>query len=127
MNKVLLIDNDPGLLEVLDTILSHRGFDVTIGSVQTDIITQAFFHQPDLVIINFLMKNINGGELCSSLKKNISTKHIPVIILAEHDHTSCCLADYGHDLYLPKQIDFSLLIYKMKNLLYRQSEGYGYE
>ena len=119
MNKVLLIDDDVDLLDVLASALAYFGFEVKTSSYTDDIHALVTIHQPDLVIIDYIMNGINGGEMCSMLKKKDSTKKIPVIILSAYDKVINSLGDYGCDAFVSKPFDMQYLINKIKAVIAR--------
>lgn len=117
MKKILIIDDDLGLLEVMESVLTHQGFSVVTSMPQEDIQSLVMLNQPDLVILDYLMNDVNGGELCSRLKKDVVTKHIPVIILSAYDRVIGSLGNYGCDLLIAKPFDFLSLVSQIKGLL----------
>ena len=117
MKKVLLIDDDLDLLEVLSSTLSYFGFDVKTSNHTDDIHSLITIHQPDLVILDYIMNGINGGELCSALKKKDATKNLPVIILSAYDKVIKSLGNYGCDAFISKPFDIQDLINNIKRVL----------
>ncbi|MBG6234262.1 two-component system alkaline phosphatase synthesis response regulator PhoP [Pedobacter sp. CAN_A7] len=117
MNKVLLIDDDLDLLEVLSSALAYFGFEVKTSNHTDDILSMVTVYQPDLVIIDYIMEGINGGEMCSAIKKKESTKNIPVIILSAYDKVIKSLGNYGCDLFISKPFDMQDLVKKIKQVI----------
>jgi CheY-like chemotaxis protein len=117
MNRILVLDDDQELLSVMKEILSLHGFDVITSEPTYEIHELLSLHHPDLLIMDFLMNDVNGGELCSVLKNNPSTQRIPIILLSAYDRIIQSLGDYGCDLFVAKPIDFSTLIYQINSLL----------
>jgi len=119
MKKVLLIDDDLDLLEVLAAGLAFFGFEVNTSSYTTDIHSLATKYQPDIVIIDYIMKDINGGEMCSALKKKEATKNLPVIILSAYDKVINSLGNYGCNAFISKPFDLQDLINNIRCILYK--------
>ncbi|MET3113584.1 DNA-binding response OmpR family regulator [Pedobacter sp. CG_S7] len=119
MKKVLLIDDDLDLLEVLAAALACFGFEVNTSSYTTDIHSLVYKYQPDIVIIDYIMKGINGGEMCSALKKKEATKNLPVIILSAYDKVINSLGNYGCNAFISKPFDLQDLINNIRNILYK--------
>jgi len=117
MNKVLLIDDDLDLLEVLSSALSYFGFEVKTSNYTDDILSLVTVYQPDLVIIDYIMEGVNGGEMCSAIKKKESTKNIPVIILSAYDKVIKSLGNYGCDLFISKPFDMHDLVNKIRQVI----------
>jgi CheY-like chemotaxis protein len=124
MSRILVLDDDQALLGVMKEILSLSGFDVVISAPTYDISELIMTHHPDLIIMDFLMNEVNGGELCSIIKNDPSTHHVPVILLSAYNRIIESLGTYGSDLFVAKPVDFSTLVYQINNLL---PKGQDYE
>jgi DNA-binding response OmpR family regulator len=120
MKKVLLIDDDTDLLEVLASALSYFGFDVRTSNHTDDIHSLISVHEPDLVILDYIMNGINGGEMCSALKRKEATKDLPVIILSAYDKVIKSLGTYGCDAFISKPFDMMDLVNHIKRILFKQ-------
>ncbi|WP_163324606.1 hybrid sensor histidine kinase/response regulator [Draconibacterium mangrovi] len=74
---------------------------------------------PDIVISDVMMPEMNGVELCTKIKSNRKTKHIPVILLTAKTDTAPVVEGYesGADAYLTKPFDFKVLESRIENLL----------
>lgn len=124
MSRILVLDDDHALLGVMHEILSLSGFDVVISAPTSDISELITAQHPDLIIMDFLMNDVNGGELCSIIKNDPSTQHIPVILLSAYNRIIESLGTYGCDLFVAKPVDFATLVYQINNLL---PKGKDYE
>lgn len=125
MYKILMLDDDSEFLEVARTILSLHNFKVITTAPIVDIKSVFLLHQPDLIVLDYLMGDVNGGEVCSSLKKDKITGHVPVIILTAYDKVIRSLGSYGCDVFLSKPLDFKVLIAQINKLLHVHSNGFG--
>jgi CheY-like chemotaxis protein len=125
MSRILALDDDRELLGVMKEILSLNGFDVVTSAPTYEIRELILLYHPDLIIMDFLMNDVNGGELCSILKSDESTRDIPVILCSAYDRIIQSLGNYGCDLFISKPIDFSKLTSDIKNLL-PKGEDYEY-
>lgn len=79
-------------------------------------------HQPDLILLDVMMPEINGFELCRRLKKNALTAHIPVMFISILDHEDDMIKglEAGAIDYLPKPFHLPSIKWKIKNhLAYR--------
>ncbi|WP_432712507.1 response regulator [Pedobacter sp.] len=117
MKRILLIDDDIDLLEILSVALAYVGFDVKTSNHTDDIHSLVTTHQPDLVIIDYIMEGANGGEMCSALKNSEATRNLPVIILSAYDKVIKSLGNYGCDAFISKPFDLQDLIHRMKLML----------
>jgi len=116
-NHILVIDDDKEILELFNTILIESGYTVTILTEIDDIKATIAAYKPDLVIIDYLLQGINGGELCSQIKRDIAITHIPVILTSAHARVLLSLGTYNCDEFLEKPFDVNHLIERVTYLL----------
>ncbi len=116
--KVLLVDDNEDLLNFSKSKLSAR-FRVDTASNGYTALEVIKKNRPDIVVCDIVMPKMNGLQLCMSLKKNIETCHIPVILLTGLEAKENVLQglESGADDYIVKPYDFELLFSKMEGLL----------
>lgn len=103
--RVLIIEDDPDISDLLNTILSDEGYEVNAIVESNDIIATVTELNPHLVITDYILAGINGGEYCSQIKRNDRTSHIPVIILSGYGRVLESLGHYGADRIVDKPFD----------------------
>ena len=77
---VLLVDDEPFNLSLLDEIL-NKNYTIQKASNGQEALDLAFASPPDLILIDVMMPNMDGFEVCRRLKKNAGTMHVPVIFI----------------------------------------------
>ena len=80
-HSVLIVDDDPVNLGVISTFLEENGYQVLIARDGESGLEKARYVKPGLILLDVLMPGINGFEICNQLKKDASTKDIPVIFI----------------------------------------------
>ena len=117
--RILLIDDDISILEILEEFLISAGFHVTILTKTEDIFSNIALHEPDLVLVDYLLNGINGGEVCAQIKKKEQTRHIPVILMTAYPRVLLSLGTYGCDEFIEKPFDLNHLVkrieYRLEN------------
>ena len=118
--RVLVIDDDPQVMEVLRTCLEKEGYRVLEATNGERGLQSALEEKPDLVILDVVMPKLNGLAVCAELRRI----HFPSPILMltskwEVEHRITGL-DKGADDYLPKPFDFRELASRVKALLRRR-------
>jgi len=103
--KILIVDDQNDTLDLLKEIFEDEGYEVTALPYTEDIIRSITEYQPDLVMLDFLLAGINGGELCHQLKTNSLSAHIPVIMLSGYPRVLESLGNYGADAFVAKPFD----------------------
>jgi CheY-like chemotaxis protein len=122
MNTILLMDEDPKLSSVLKKVLARNGKQIVTSPPSYEILDLVKIHKPSLIVLDYIMGEVNGGELCGMLKENSATKDIPVIVYSLHDRVFSALGNYGCDLFLPKTADIYSLNLEIDNLLRSRSQ-----
>lgn len=115
MKKILIIEDDADILELLEIILHGNGFAVI--KVNREITVKEIIGlSPHLIIIDLLLPFISGNELCLELKANKQTLNIPVILCSAHNNLERIAAESKSDAFISKPfdvIDFENLVKKL--------------
>ena len=80
--RVLVCDDDPVILRLLEVNLELEGFEVLTGNNGAEGVEIALREIPDLVILDIMMPRMDGYEACRRIKEEASTQHIPVVFLS---------------------------------------------
>ncbi len=117
--NILIVDDDRGLLKLLNANLSSSGFEVQICDSGEEGLKLANQNKPDLVILDVLMPRMKGREVCVKLKSNSDTKDIPVIFLTSKDSPDDIQAakDMGAVALLTKPVNAQKLLAEVKTVL----------
>jgi DNA-binding response OmpR family regulator len=115
--KVLVIDDDEAVLDVMKEALVYEGFEVKIADKADDIQGMISAYSPDVLLIDYILNGINGGEICHQLKENNSTGKLPVIIVSAYPRVLTSLGLYGCDKFIPKPFDLDDLVGSIKSVL----------
>lgn len=115
-NKVLILDDDKFTLEVLNEALTYEKFDVEVTSDSDSFYKALDEFKPDVVLIDFLLPGINGGEICHELKNETKKKcSFPVFLMSAYPRVFLSLGTYGCDEFIAKPFDLFILVDKIKN------------
>ncbi|MBK3518232.1 hybrid sensor histidine kinase/response regulator transcription factor [Carboxylicivirga marina] len=116
--KLLIVEDHPELLESLQAELAGQ-YQVYTAADGAEGLSVAMKELPDIVISDVMMPKMNGHQLCTRLKNEISTCHIPIILLTALDSPEYKREglEYGADAYLEKPFDIQLVKTQIKNLL----------
>jgi DNA-binding response OmpR family regulator len=116
--KVLAIDDDPAMTELLILLLRTRGFDVFTANSGEEGLRKARELDPDVVILDLMMPGVDGWKVCSEVRKFSAT---PILVLSALDAPGMVASalDAGADDYLIKPVPSSVLIAHLHNLARR--------
>jgi two-component system, OmpR family, response regulator len=118
--KVLVVDDDPEIVELFVDVLERDGrFEVKTASTGYDagILTQEFL--PDLVILDYMLPDINGNVVCQTIRKNPSFEHMKIIIVSgvvNQDEINDLLKS-GADDFVKKPFNIEKLIERIGEML----------
>lgn len=120
--KILLIDDDKQMLEVMRRYLENHDFSVVFTNNGSEALLLAKESKPDIIVTDVEMPGLNGLELCKSLKSLKDRRHIPIIIISGNktdDEDIVSGYDIGADDYLIKPFSFPVLAAKITAVLRR--------
>jgi DNA-binding response OmpR family regulator len=119
VKKVLLIDDDPLALGMVEGVLTLVGFEVIKAGDRREGLRLLFSQRPDLVILDVVMSRHDGWRTCRRIRE---ASNVPVIILTGcYKNASDIIRglDYGADDYLPKTISNGVLVARVKAAIRR--------
>jgi CheY-like chemotaxis protein len=117
LKKVMIIDNDLDVLDVMQEVLIYEGFSVTAYQRTDNILSVVEQEKPDVILIDYILEGINGGEICHQMKVNPATSELPVIIISAYPKVILSLGTYGCDKFIAKPFDLEELVSSIKHLL----------
>ncbi|NLI97924.1 response regulator [bacterium] len=122
-HKVLVVDDDPHLLNLLEIRLSEQSFDVTVASSANVALEKAIANPPDIVIADIMMPGMDGYALCGKIRASENLHNIPFIFLSALADTQDKVKGLrlGADDYLTKPFEFRELLARIEILLDRYS------
>jgi len=121
MKRVLILDDEPDIVNVITMILEDEGYHVNGIGTGADLFTKVDSFKPDLIILDVMLGLYDGRTLCIELKATDLTKHIPVLMIsASHDLLSMGDTNFQPNDFLSKPFDIDELAFKVKTQLYPQ-------
>ena len=121
-SRILVIEDDRSLAQVLDYNLKQNGFEVVLSSDGQDGLIQARSKQPKLILLDLMIPVIDGLEVCRRLRGSADTRAIPIIMLTAKSEETDQIVGYnvGADDYVTKPFSVKVLIERIKSLLRRE-------
>jgi CheY-like chemotaxis protein len=117
--KILIVDDDPKILELLREMLSALQHETEVASSGFEAGAKVMKFKPCLVILDLIMPEINGFKVCRSIKENPDTSHIKVLAFTGYDtkENRDRIMKAGADDYLAKPVALETLLQHVENLL----------
>ena len=118
-NRVVVVDDDKEVQEIVTFALSRSGFEVVVASNGQQLQDILATTTPDLIILDVMMPGLDGYQIFGNLRKNAATRQVPVIIMtahAEHIYERISL-DLGASVHITKPFHPLELVGKVQGLL----------
>ncbi|WP_344786891.1 response regulator transcription factor [Postechiella marina] len=122
--KILLVDDEPDILEIVGYNLSNEGYQVITAENGLEAVKKAKKEIPQLIILDVMMPEMDGIEACELIRKNPDLKDVVITFLTARgeDYSQVAGFDAGADDYITKPIKPKVLVSKVKALLRRFKE-----
>lgn len=119
--KILLVDDEPDILELVGYNLKKEGFEVFTASNGREGVKMAKSIVPDLIVLDVMMPEMDGMEACSVIREDPNLSHCLIAFLTARgeDYSQVAGLDLGGDDYLVKPVKPNVLISKIHALLRR--------
>lgn len=115
----MIIEDDPDVSCVLEDLLQSHGFEVCLFTSGKKALEEMGKMVPDVVVMDLMMPELSGFDICRTLKSSSRTHNIPLIAITGYDsiENRKKIFDAGIDDYLPKPFDVKNLLNKIMNLV----------
>ena len=115
--KILVVDDDPVGVALMDSRLTKAGYEVLIERNGEGGLTRIRKEKPDAIILDIEMPEMNGYTFIIEMKKDEAVKDTPVIVQTSHEENRGVFARRGITHYLVKPINFDVLLTQLKELV----------
>ncbi len=121
MPAILIVDDERDLLSVLDFNLRQAGFETLLAASGAEALAQVRRRVPDLVLLDLMLPDVSGTEVCRALKSDPRTRQVPVMMLtAKGDEVDKVVGfELGAEDYVTKPFSVRELVLRVKALLRR--------
>jgi two-component system alkaline phosphatase synthesis response regulator PhoP len=123
-NKILLVDDDADFTEATKLLLESRYYEVTVANDGKEGLKKAHTEEPDLIILDVMMPEMDGYEVCAKLKSDPKYRHIPILLLTavgEEISTTSYTKEMGMrieaDDYVPKPVEPMEIVDRVEKLV----------
>ena len=119
--KILCVDDEPDILEILKYNLSNEGYNVSTAADGKSAIEMAYNISPNLIIMDVMMPNMDGIEACEKLRSDEKFNDTIIMFLTARgeDYSHVAAYDAGADDYVTKPVKPKVLVSKVRGLLRR--------
>ena len=119
--RLLVVEDDVDIANMLKIYFAGQGYDVDLAHRGMDALDKTRQTMPHLIVLDIMLPDIDGYEVCRTLRTNTRTSHIPVIFLTQKDERSDKLQglELGADNYITKPFDIEELKLYVQNAIAR--------
>ena len=116
MVKVLVLDDDPDLLEMVEIILRNHKMDVTCINKGSDLVDSIEQFNPDVVLMDIYLGDTDGRVLCDNLKKSSKYSRLPIILYSAGNISQASIDTSQANEFLTKPFEVTKLINVINSL-----------
>lgn len=113
--NVMLIDDDPGILDAISIMLEYEGYNVRSITNDSDLMKMDT-DLPDIILLDIWMSGIDGRAICKHLKQNPATAKLPVVLISASRDIEISAMQAGADDFLAKPFEMNDLLQKIERL-----------
>ena len=121
ISKILVVDDDPDIVEILRYNLSMAGYDIKSATNGKEAIKKAKIFLPEIILLDVMMPEMDGIETCTIIKEIPSLNNTRIIFLSarNEDYTQLSAFDAGADDYITKPVKPKILLKKIASIFKR--------
>jgi two-component system phosphate regulon response regulator PhoB len=121
MERVLIVDDDPDIVRLVRYNLSHSGYEVQSAGSGREALELVEKQPPDLVVLDVMLPDVDGLEVCRTLRQQSSSKRIPILMLTARGEEIDRVVGFelGADDYVSKPFSPRELVLRVKSILRR--------
>lgn len=112
--RVLVVDDDHGILEALSILLEEAGYTVKTNPDGSKVSGEISSFSPDVILLDIWMSGQNGYDICKNLKSMENTKRIPIIMISANRDMERISKECGADDYVSKPFELEELLNKVE-------------
>ncbi len=124
-NRILIIEDDPSLAEVLQYNLAQEGYETRVAHDGQQGLQAIRMHCPDLIVLDLMLPLLDGLEICRQVRADSATQETLVLMLTARSEESDQLVGFsvGADDYVTKPFSVKVLMQRIQSLLRRNTHG----
>lgn len=114
MNTVLVVDDDPDILSLVETVLTMHNFNVEGILKWEDIDNKLINLKPDLILLDVSLSGADGRDICKKIKQSKETQHLPVILFSANIRMGDDIENCHAEDFIAKPFELSHLVQTIK-------------
>lgn len=115
--RIHVLEDDGDIRYIIEYLLKDEGYELQLSCSLSELKSKLRDSVPDLFIIDVMLPDGNGIEICDDLKNDIFTRHIPVIVMSANPRSKQMSSQACADDYISKPFDLDDVVRRINNLL----------
>jgi PleD family two-component response regulator len=122
--RILVVEDDPDIGNMLQTYFESQGFEISLAARGQDALSLTRHSLPHLIVLDIMLPDMDGYEVCRQLRSSSRTGHIPILFLTQRDERRDRIAglELGADDYITKPFDIEELRLRVMNAMSRAEQ-----
>ena len=117
IKRVHVLEDDEDIRYIIGVLLKDEGYELQLSSSFGELKSKLKDSVPDLFILDVMIPDGNGTDICSDLKSDMFTKQIPIIVMSADDTNKDKSINAGADDYISKPFDIDYIVNRINKLL----------
>jgi two-component system phosphate regulon response regulator PhoB len=117
IRRIHVLEDDSDIRDVIEYLLKDEGYELQLSSSFSELKSKLRDSLPDLFLVDVMLPDGNGIEICADLKNDIFTKHIPVIVMSANPRSKQLSSQAFADDYISKPFDVDDVVKRIDQLL----------
>jgi len=117
IKRVHILEDDEDIRYIIGVLLKDEGYELQLSSSFTELKSKLKDSLPDLFILDVMIPDGDGTDICSDLKGDPFTKHIPIIVMSANDQNKQKSLDAGANDYISKPFDIDYIVKRINSQL----------
>lgn len=119
--RLMIVEDDPDISNMLRIYFQSQGYEVTVAQRGEDALEMCRQQLPNIIVLDIMLPDMDGYDVCRELRANLRTSHIPIVFLTQKDERSDKIhgLELGADDYITKPFDLEELKLRVKNAMAR--------
>lgn len=115
--RIHVLEDDTDIRYIIEFLLKDEGYELQLSSSFEELKEKLKDSLPDLFILDVMLPDGDGSEICADLKGDIFTKHIPIIVMSANDQNKTRSLEAGADDYIKKPFDIDYIVARIDKLI----------
>lgn len=117
IKRVHVLEDDDDIRYIIEVLLKDEGYELQLSSTFAELKKKLKDSVPDLFILDVMLPDGDGSDICTDLKTDHFTKHIPIIVMSANDTNKDKSIAAGADDYISKPFDIDYIVKRINKLL----------